>query len=120
MFFKVISIISIIFVITSIFSIAISTMHILKTKDQFTNTLKEHPIFQKIEIICTIAFTLELFLRILATPDKIAFFKSVLNIVDVISIIPLYFTSLLSISFPKVIIDEIFVLSIFKVFRIFR
>lgn len=95
-------------------------MHIFKVKDAENNTLKEHSIFSKIEMICTIAFTLEFFLRIIATPDKKGFFKSLLNAIDMVSVMPFYFTSVLAVSFPQTNIDNIFVLSVFKVLRIFR
>ena len=95
-------------------------MHTFKVKNAESNTLKEHSIFNKIEMICTIAFTLEFFLRIIATPDKKGFFKSLLNTIDVVSVMPFYFTSILAVSFPQTNIDNIFVLSVFKVLRIFR
>lgn len=48
--------------------------------------------FFLIETICIIWFTFELSVRFLACPNKLNFFRDVMNIIDIIAIIPYFIT----------------------------
>ena len=47
-------------------------------------------LFQSLEIACYIWFTFELVVRFFSAPNKLRFFRSTLNIVDIISVLPYY------------------------------
>lgn len=43
-----------------------------------------------LEMACMLWFTVEIFVRFYSCPDRISFFKSTLNILDIISVLPFY------------------------------
>nr|CAH8848920.1 unnamed protein product [Trichobilharzia regenti] len=51
----------------------------------------EDPFFL-IETICIIWFTFELLVRFASSPEKIAFFKNIMNFIDIVAIIPYFIT----------------------------
>lgn len=48
--------------------------------------------FFLIETICIVWFTFELSVRFLACPNKLHFFRDVMNFIDIIAIIPYFIT----------------------------
>uniref|UniRef100_A0A3Q0KUR5 Putative voltage-gated potassium channel n=1 Tax=Schistosoma mansoni TaxID=6183 RepID=A0A3Q0KUR5_SCHMA len=48
--------------------------------------------FFLIETICIIWFTFELLIRFASSPEKIAFFKNIMNFIDIVAIIPYFIT----------------------------
>lgn len=48
--------------------------------------------FFMIETLCIIWFTFELLVRLLSSPKKSAFMKDVMNIIDIVAIIPYFIT----------------------------
>jgi len=48
--------------------------------------------FFVIETVCIIWFTAELLIRFAASPDHVAFFRNVMNIIDVVAIAPYFFS----------------------------
>lgn len=48
------------------------------------------PQFFYVEFVCMVWFTLEIIVRFTACPSKIEYFKSVMNIVDILAVIPFY------------------------------
>ena len=88
---QVISVMSTIFVAVSIVGMTISTLEILQYKDQQGNTI-DNPTLAMIETVCIAWFTLEYFIRLAGSPDKIAFLKDGMNIVDVLAILPFFVT----------------------------
>ena len=50
----------------------------------------EHPTFRTIEIVCNLWFTFEYLLRFCITPQKKMFSCEILNIVDLLSVVPFY------------------------------
>uniref|UniRef100_A0A094ZDX8 Potassium voltage-gated channel protein Shaker n=1 Tax=Schistosoma haematobium TaxID=6185 RepID=A0A094ZDX8_SCHHA len=48
--------------------------------------------FFLIETICIIWFTFELLIRFISSPQKIAFFKNIMNFIDIVAIIPYFIT----------------------------
>ena len=77
---QVISVLSTMFVAVSIVGMTISTLEILQYKDQQGNTI-DNPTLAMIETVCIAWFTLEYFIRLAGSPDKIAFLKDGMNIV---------------------------------------
>ena len=88
---QVISVMSTIFVAVSIVGMTISTLEILQYKDQQGNTI-DNPTLAMIETVCIAWFTLEYFIRLAGSPDKIAFLKDGMNVVDVLAILPFFVT----------------------------
>ncbi|XP_076369919.1 potassium voltage-gated channel protein Shaker-like isoform X2 [Tachypleus tridentatus] len=67
-----------------------TTSGILKVVEDEVPKLTE-PFFV-IETCCIVWFTFELLVRFLACPDKLAFFKDVMNSIDLVAIIPYFIT----------------------------
>jgi len=70
------------------------------------------------EAIFVIWFTIELVLRFFVCPDKVVFLKGLLNIIDVLAILPFY----IALGAPDAGggLDSIRILRLFRVFRIFK
>lgn len=85
------------------------------------NAHMDNPIFETIEAICIGWFTLEYVLRLFSSPDKLKFLKGLLNLIDLISILP-YFVSLAVSSTQKHenLNNARRVLTLFRVLRILR
>ncbi|XP_023243294.1 potassium voltage-gated channel protein Shaker-like isoform X2 [Centruroides sculpturatus] len=101
---RIIAIISVIVIITSIFIFCIETLpafkhyRLLNTTDNMIMVVeveapKTSDPFFIIETCCIIWFTFELLIRFITCPNKIAFFKDPMNTIDLVAIIP-YFMSL--------------------------
>lgn len=90
---------------------------------EYRQQTKPHPVLFYIEVVCMCELTLETILRIVTCPEKRIFFKNGLNIVDVISLLSFYITSLLFLidrhNFEDVNI-AIQILRLVRVFRIFK
>ena len=101
--------------------LTLSTIKELKIKNPMNDTqLKENPIFEAIEDVCIAWFSMEIIIRIWAAPNKKKFFTSILNIVDIIVILPYYMTIISEFYFSKKHTENIFIFSIFKTLRISR
>lgn len=70
------------------------------------------------EAVFVVWFTIELVLRFLVCPDKIDFVKGLLNIIDLLAILPFY----IALGAPDSTggLDSIRILRLFRVFRIFK
>lgn len=62
----------------------------LESSDEEHIITETSTIFQSLEMACYIWFTFELVVRFLSAPNKLRFFRSTLNIVDIISVFPYY------------------------------
>jgi len=51
----------------------------------------DEPLFV-VETVCVVWFTGEVALRFAAAPDHLAFFRSLMNVIDVVSIVPYFIT----------------------------
>ena len=85
--FQVVSVISITFIIVSTIGMTLNTIPKLQGEGGTDN---EH--LAMIETVCITWFTVEYILRFVGAPQKCVFVKGLMNIIDVLSIIP-YFIS---------------------------
>ena len=88
-FYKVLSTF---YVTVSIVGMTISTLPSLQYKDAKGNTI-DNPYLAMVETYCIAWFTLEYFIRLAGAPQKWAFLKDGMNVVDVLAIMP-FFVSL--------------------------
>ncbi|KAM4709433.1 potassium voltage-gated channel subfamily V member 2-like [Discoglossus pictus] len=82
---KIIAILSSFFVLISIVAMCLSTVEELQHMNINGKSYMEH-----VEVVCVIFFTTEYVMRLLSTFDVKRFLKTVLNIVDLIAILPFY------------------------------
>ena len=110
--------ISISFVIVSTIALALNTIPSMATKDVNGKDI-DNPKLALVEAICITWFTIEYILRFACSPEKCAFLKGGMNVIDVLAIMP-YFITLFVIdtSDPDAGGDDI--RRIFQVFRIMR
>ena len=80
----------------------------------------DNPIFEVIEAICIFWFTLEYFLRLVSSPNKLKFLKGALNTIDLISILPYYISLLFANRQYENLNNARRVLTLFRVLRILR
>ncbi|CAK5108225.1 unnamed protein product [Meloidogyne enterolobii] len=73
----------------------ISTTTVVKDGEEHRIEMIEHPVFNYVENICVIYFTLEYLLRFWVAPIKSQFVKEFLNIIDLLAIAPFLFELLL-------------------------
>ena len=88
------------------------------TTDSAKESVRAGESFYMIEAFCVGCFTLELFFRFLASPDRVHFFNSVLNVCDLVSVLPFYFILVVS-SFP-VSMRSVYALRVLRLSRVLR
>lgn len=71
-----------------------------------------------VETFCVVCFTLELLVRFIVSPDKRRFFLNVLNIFDLVAVLPFYIT--IAISVTPASIQSAYVLRVMRLMRVFR
>ncbi|XP_052122658.1 potassium voltage-gated channel protein Shaker [Frankliniella occidentalis] len=100
---RVVAIISVVVILLSIVIFCLETLPEFKHYRVFNTTtngtkIEEDEVpditdpFFLIETICIVWFTFELWVRFLACPNKLNFFRDVMNIIDIIAIIPYFIT----------------------------
>ena len=77
------------------------------------------------DVVCNVFFTVEFIIRLICCTDKFAFFKSFLNIVDILALLPFYIELIVhelhqEEKITRSFLDFIFMLLIMRIFRIFR
>nr|XP_040059554.1 LOW QUALITY PROTEIN: potassium voltage-gated channel subfamily S member 2-like [Gasterosteus aculeatus aculeatus] len=90
---KLFSLVSIGVVLASIASMCISSIPEYQTFDD-EGKLMEDPSMQALEVFCTCWFTFEVVTRLLLAPNKRKFLHHPLNIIDLVSVAPVYVTLL--------------------------
>ncbi|XP_051905615.1 potassium voltage-gated channel subfamily C member 1-like isoform X1 [Hippocampus zosterae] len=73
-----------------------------------------------VEGVCVIWFTIEVLLRVIFCPDKTEFFRSALNIIDIVAIVPFYLEVALSGLSSKTAKDVLSFLRVVRFVRILR
>ena len=114
LFFQIISVVSVFFILTSIFSFCLKThpncrvpvirnVTVLDSYRNFTYwTLDKsqtfpHEAFTYIELVCNIWFTFEIIIRFIVTPTIPSFLKSPLNWIDFVATLSFYSDMLLQV-----------------------
>lgn len=126
---KVIGIVSVLFIVTSIISFCLETIpsySTLQCRNDTDNRLVqnfENPFFI-IETICIFWFSIEFLFRVGSCPDKLDFAKNLLNILDLVIIIPYYIgliVSLISNECPEGKKGSpLIFLRVLRIFRVFK
>jgi len=124
---KALAVISLVIIMVSIVIFCVETMPVLDdsvpeerdsngTVIQPAEQGKNKRIFFVMNAICSSWFTFEYVIRLIASPNKISFLKGVLNILDLLSILPFYVT----LTVPKKSAGSIDILRVMRVIRVCR
>jgi len=91
---KIVAIVSCLFVVVSTLCLIFSTLPAFQQKDGSGETSREEDFFELAEAVFVGWFSFEYVIRFIAAPHKFLFVKGVMNIIDLLGILP-YFMSLL-------------------------
>eukprot|EP00093_Oithona_nana_P002881 02881.XXX_36532_44873_1 [CDS] Oithona nana genome sequencing. len=86
---KIISVISIAFVVASTVGMTLNTIPSIQHRNAKNEPI-DNPKLALIEAICISWFTIEYLLRLAGAPEKWAFMKGAMNVIDVLAILPYY------------------------------
>uniref|UniRef100_A0A672NHK5 Potassium voltage-gated channel, shaker-related, subfamily, member 6 a n=1 Tax=Sinocyclocheilus grahami TaxID=75366 RepID=A0A672NHK5_SINGR len=130
---RMIAIVSVMIILISIVIFCLETLPEFKENDRvFSNHLapngttagKRSSIFTDpfflLETICVVWFSFELFVRFLACPSKPAFFKDIMNTIDIVAILPYFITLGLDLSEVQSSSQQTTSLAILRVIRLVR
>lgn len=110
-------------VLLSIVLFCIETLPEFQHEDTSKKT-KEHKIFFAIETVCIAWFTFEYITRLLSSPNKWKFVKEVLNVIDLVAILPFFINFALSGKGSDVssvaILRAVRLVRVFRIFKLSR
>ncbi|KAM4771382.1 voltage-gated potassium channel regulatory subunit KCNF1 [Rhinophrynus dorsalis] len=92
---RVTAVLSFLFILISSVVMCLGTIPELQVEDSSGNHV-EHPTLDNIETACIGWFTLEYVLRFIASPNRLHFALSFMNIIDVLAILPFYVSLILT------------------------
>ncbi|XP_053099401.1 potassium voltage-gated channel subfamily S member 1 isoform X1 [Hemicordylus capensis] len=117
---KLFSFVSISVVLASIAATCIHSMEEYQLFDEDGNL--DDSVLQKLEYFCIAWFTFEVTARLLLAPNRKKFFKHPLNLIDIISVLPFYFTLVVDLIFgsESELGNVSKVVQVFRLMRIFR
>nr|XP_033818596.1 potassium voltage-gated channel subfamily S member 1 isoform X2 [Geotrypetes seraphini] len=118
---KLFSFVSISAVLISIATMCIHSMPEYQMVDENGN-VRDNPILHKLEYFCISWFTFEVSARLLLAPNLKKFFQHPLNMIDIVSVLPFYFTLLVETTLGRDIELGNFgkVVQVLRLMRIFR
>ncbi|KAM4588035.1 delayed-rectifier potassium channel regulatory subunit KCNS2 isoform 3-T3 [Odontesthes bonariensis] len=84
--------------------------------------LIEDPTMQVLEVFCTCWFTFEVVMRLLLAPNRRKFFHHPLNIIDMVSVVPIYITVIydMTLGSDSELGDLGRLIQVFRLMRVFR
>ncbi|XP_041357459.1 potassium voltage-gated channel protein Shaw-like [Gigantopelta aegis] len=98
-----------------------------KTTNNIAVIMASHEALSVLDIICTVFFTLELIARFTFAPNKMRFVKSIMNIIDLLALVPMYVQVIFEQSSlqacylnERLVIEILFILRIIRMFRVFH
>ena len=84
-------------------------------------------VLEYLDYVCTAFFTLELIIRLIFAPNKLNFIRDLMNIIDILALLPLYVQIILEQTDRfnchinnGALLETIFILRIIRIFRIFH
>ena len=92
-------------------------------KIQLLLTTAPHPALENIDSFCTCFFTIEFLVRFIVAPNKAKFWKSIMNIIDVLCVLPMwikYIMLLYDIRMNIRLLPVFFIIMMLRVLRICR
>ena len=104
----------------------------LKDADQYMDdnfkihtllTTTPHPVLEQIDTFCTCFFTVEFLVRLCVAPDRVKFWKSAMNIIDVLCVLPMWIKYIMLIyeqRMSRKLLPLFFLIMILRVLRICR
>lgn len=127
------------FVLASITGFCVETLSAMNTAKNatrecwYTNVVSttdvQDPLFllECLDYVCTVFFTVELVVRVVFAPCKTLFFRSLMNVIDILALLPLYVQFFLEfldyqecLRSHRAVVELIFILRIIRIFRIFH
>ena len=81
---------------------------------------KYNDIFQTLDFVCVLIFTVEYFLRLYSAPNRFVFVLSLMNIIDLLSILPFYIMLIISSNNSGNAFATLRVLRVFRVLKFSR
>ncbi|CAL8100280.1 unnamed protein product [Calicophoron daubneyi] len=126
---RIFAFVSITFILLSIVGLNLSTIPSIRSNTNHTNVstlthedphIPNDQRLELLELVCIIWFTLEYFVRFMVAPNKCAFVKSPMNMIDLISILPFYFSKVFEVWLQSTVESLVSVRKVVQMFRILR